>query len=128
MSDTNPIEQSATPAPAPAAEEIRAIAVHRNFAWEVRAVDYNVSCICFKRADIVKIFEREFKRREMHAARIGMPLSPADPKYAEFWNAAADAEQQRLGRVVVRVIESSERKSSIDEKPPNAPPALFGGS
>jgi hypothetical protein len=73
MSDIYPIEQLATPAPAPATEEIRAVAVHKSFAWEVRSVDFNVSATCFRRSEIAKIFEREFKRREMLAARIGMP-------------------------------------------------------
>jgi hypothetical protein len=102
---TIPIEQSGAPELAPAAEEIRGIAQHRNF--RVGSKIRSISCI-WKRGEIAKQFEQEFKRREV--------LSPADAKYAVLWNAAADGEQQRLGRVVVRVIESSERKSSIDEK------------
>jgi hypothetical protein len=104
--ETIPIEQSDAPAPAPAAD-VRAIAQHRNFAWEVRAVDFNVSCTCFKGADIVKIFEREFKRRELLAKRIRMKLTAAEGKYLELWNAAAEGEHQRLAKVVVRLIESS---------------------
>jgi hypothetical protein len=112
---TIPIAPPATSAPAPATEEIRAVAVHKNFAWEVRSVDFNVSATCFRRADIVKIFAREFSRPELLAKRIGMKLTAAEGKYLELWNAAAEGENQRLGKVVVRLIESSP-----DDQPPIA--------
>jgi hypothetical protein len=104
------IEQPAPapePAPATPSDEIRAVAEHRQHAWEIRSVDYNVSVLCWRRSDIAKTFDREFKRRRLISARIAMPLSPAEPKYLELWNANPGAETQTLGRVVVRVIDDS---------------------
>jgi hypothetical protein len=73
----------------------------------VRGVDYNISCLCWKRSEMAKQFDREFKRRELLAKRIGMKLTAAKGKYLELWNAATEGEHQRLGKVVVRLIESS---------------------
>jgi hypothetical protein len=79
--DTVPAQQpAAAPTPTPSAapsDEIRAVAQHRNFAWEVRGVDFNISLCCWKRGEIAKQFEKEFKRRELIAKRLSMPLSPA---------------------------------------------------
>jgi hypothetical protein len=106
--DTAPAEQpGAEPAPESAREqEVRAVAQHRQHAFEIQGVDWNVSALCFRRSEIAKVFAKEFSRRELFARRIGMPLSPAEPKWAALYNANAGAETQTLGRVVVRVVES----------------------
>jgi hypothetical protein len=62
---------------------------------------------CVSAAAKLPVFAKEFSRRELFARRIGMPLSPAEPKWAALYNANVGAEQQRLNRVVVRVLDSN---------------------